>query len=60
LRRAAFIAEPYANRDQIAEPYANLGWLGIPPSEVYANMGCRGEGGGDLNFELHPFHETRN
>jgi hypothetical protein len=32
-------SEVYANRDQSAEVYANLGWIGMTPSEVYANLG---------------------
>jgi hypothetical protein len=28
----------------IAELYANLGWFGMTPSELYANLGLPGEG----------------
>jgi hypothetical protein len=32
-------SEPYANRALIAKTYANLGWIGIHPSQVHANLG---------------------
>jgi hypothetical protein len=33
------IAEPYANQYPMRETYANLGWAGMTPAEVYANLG---------------------
>jgi hypothetical protein len=31
--------QPCAKPGPIAETYANLGWLGMTPREVYANLG---------------------
>ena len=36
----------HAKSTQIAEVCANLGWLGMHPSQVHANLGSPGEGEG--------------
>ena len=39
IRNGAGKAEVYANRYTMRQTHANLGWIGMTPSETYANLG---------------------